>query len=89
MEREYKGHLCLCDADKKLCVKKILPILNRCVIFSTTNKSVHGHPERLNVPPHIPRNSIAVYYYTVNTNGDLDFEGDKKHGTVWFPNIKV
>ena len=52
---EYNGHLMLCDKDKKQCVKKILPILNRCVIFNTTNRSIHGHPKPLNVPPGIER----------------------------------
>ena len=46
---EYNGDLCLCDKEKNVCVKKIMPILNRCVIFNTTNKSVHGHPTPLKV----------------------------------------
>ncbi len=33
--------------------------------------------------------SIAVYYYTKNTNGHVDFEGDLAHNTVWYPQIKV
>ena len=49
---------------QKKCVKKISPILNRCVIFNTTNNSLHGHPESLNVPDNIKRHSIALYYYT-------------------------
>ena len=82
---EYKGSLCLCGKDN---VKKVLPILNRCVIFNTTNKSIHGHPERLNTPEHIRRQSIAVYYYTRNTTLSLDFEGDPEHSTIWY-NMKV
>jgi Rps23 Pro-64 3,4-dihydroxylase Tpa1-like proline 4-hydroxylase len=88
-KEEYKGSLCLCDKEKKICCKKILPILNRCVILNTSNKSIHGHPERLNVPENVYRNSIAVYYYTKNNHGEVDFEGDKEHSTLWFPNIKV
>ena len=60
---EYNGSLCLCDKDKNICVKQILPILNRCVIFNTSSKSVHGHPIPLSVPNNIKRQSIAVYYY--------------------------
>jgi len=86
-KEEYKGSLCLCD--KNNCVKKISPILNRCVIFNTSNKSIHGHPEPLNVPDHIRRQSIAVYYYTINTNKNFDFEGDKQHGTIFYRNIKI
>ena len=87
-QEEYKGELCICDKEKNSCVKKILPILNRCVIFNTTNKSIHGHPEKLNTPENIRRQSIAVYYYTKNTNNEYDFEGDTEHSTIWYPNIK-
>jgi len=40
-KEEYKGHLWLCNKDTKIIGKKILQILNRCVIFSTTNTSIH------------------------------------------------
>jgi Rps23 Pro-64 3,4-dihydroxylase Tpa1-like proline 4-hydroxylase len=86
-KEEYKGELCICDKEKNICVKKILPILNKCVIFNTSNKSIHGHPEKLNTPENISRNSIAVYYYTKNTNNQYDFEGDAEHSTIWYPNI--
>jgi Rps23 Pro-64 3,4-dihydroxylase Tpa1-like proline 4-hydroxylase len=86
-KEEYKGELCICDKEKNICVKKIVPILNRCVIFNTSNKSVHGHPEKLNTPENICRQSIAVYYYTRNTNNEYDFEGDREHSTIWYPNI--
>jgi len=86
---EYNGHLCLCDKEQNKCIKKISPILNRCVIFNTSNKSIHGHPEPLNVPSDICRQSIAVYYYTKNTNGLYDFEGDIEHSTLWYPDISV
>jgi len=86
-KEEYKGGLCICDKEKNMCVKKILPNLNRCVVFNTSNKSVHGHPEKLNTPENIRRQSIAVYYYTKNTNNPYDFEGDREHSTIWYPNI--
>ena len=74
----FKGHLWLCNSKEP--VKKILPILNRCVIFNTTSQSFHGHPERLNVPNYsIYRESLALYYYTQNTNDPLDFEGRSQH----------
>ena len=34
------------------------------VVFSTTNNSYHGHPDPLNCPEDVTRNSIAMYYYT-------------------------
>ena len=77
-QESYKGHLWLCNETEP--VKKILPILNRCVIFDTTSKSFHGHPERLTVPNDtIFRESIACYYYTKNVNDPLDFEGRSQH----------
>jgi len=88
-KEEYNGMLSLCDKEKGICVKKILPILNRCVIFNTSNKSIHGHPEPLTVPDNIYRQSIAVYYYTKNENLIYDFEGDTEHCTLWYPNIST
>ena len=87
-KEEYNGSLCLVDKKNNICVKKILPILNRCVIFNTSNKSIHGHPEILNTPENINRHSIAVYYYTKNNNNNnLDFEGDIEHSTIWYSSI--
>lgn len=54
-KEEYNGSLLLCDKQNGTCAKKIFPILNRCVIFNTSNKSIHGHPEILNVPENICR----------------------------------
>ena len=46
------------------------------LFFSTTNKSIHGHPEGLGVPHNeFTRDSIAMYYYTRNSGKDVDFEG--------------
>ena len=87
---EYKGQLCLGDINTNTCVKKIDPILNRCVIFNTTSVSIHGHPEPLNVPDDVSRQSIAVYYYTQgDADADVDFEGCAPRGTTWYPNIDV
>ena len=83
-KEEYNGALLLCDKQNGTCATKILPILNRCVIFNTSNKSIHGHPEILNVPENICRQSIAVYYYTKSNNDQLDFEGDPEHSTIWY-----
>jgi len=60
----YGGHLQLWDRQAKHCVKKILPVFNRCVIFSTDPDSYHGHPEPLTCPEGWTRKSIALYYFT-------------------------
>lgn len=88
-KEEYRGELCLCDSETRKCVKKVLPLLNKCVIFNTTNNSIHGHPIPLSTPDDVCRQSIAMYYYTKNTTGDTDFEGDKIHSTLWHWDIDV
>jgi Rps23 Pro-64 3,4-dihydroxylase Tpa1-like proline 4-hydroxylase len=63
-KEEYGGQFELWDREVKQAEKKILPIFNRCAIFSTTSVSFHGHPEPLTCPPDRNRKSIATYYYS-------------------------
>jgi Rps23 Pro-64 3,4-dihydroxylase Tpa1-like proline 4-hydroxylase len=63
-KEEYGGHFELWDREVKRAEKKILPVFNRCAIFSTTSVSFHGHPEPLACPPDRNRKSIATYYYS-------------------------
>lgn len=87
---EYKGDLLMYSPDNTSYIKRIEPLFNRCILFNTTNKSIHGHPEPLCVPDdNIYRKSIAVYYYTKNKNGKVDFEGDRCHSTIFYntPNL--
>ena len=58
------GHLELWDKDMKNCEKKILPVFNRMVIFSTTDFSYHGNPNKVKVDANNSRKSIALYYYS-------------------------
>lgn len=52
------------------CMDKILPVFNRFAMFSTSEKSYHGHPEPLACPEGQTRKSIALYYYTVDRPAD-------------------
>ncbi len=61
---EYGGHLELWNKDMTACIKRVLPIFNRCVIFSTTDISFHGHPDPLMCPDSMFRRSLALYYYS-------------------------
>ena len=63
-EEKYGGHLEFWDRNMESCKKKVLPIFNRMVIFSTTDNSNHGHPDPLNCPDIMSRKSIATYYYS-------------------------
>lgn len=63
-KEEYGGHLELWERDQSRCVKKVLPVFNRCVVFSTSDFSFHGHPVPLQCPLGRTRKSLALYYYT-------------------------
>ena len=79
-QEEYGGHFEMWDVDMTECKKKILPIFNRCVIFSTTDFSFHGHPEPLTCPENRTRKSLALYYYS---NGRPAHEVADGHTTVF------
>ena len=63
-KEEYGGHFELWNRDISKAEQRILPLFNRCAIFSTTSYSFHGHPHPLACPPDRTRKSIATYYYT-------------------------
>ncbi len=61
---EWGGQLELWDAGMQHAVKRVAPLFNRCVVFSTTEESYHGHPDPLRCPADRARRSLATYYYT-------------------------
>jgi Rps23 Pro-64 3,4-dihydroxylase Tpa1-like proline 4-hydroxylase len=61
-KEEYGGHFELWNRDVTQAEQKILPLFNRCAIFSTTDYSFHGHPTPLTCPPDRSRKSLATYY---------------------------
>jgi Rps23 Pro-64 3,4-dihydroxylase Tpa1-like proline 4-hydroxylase len=63
-KEEYGGHFELWNRELTHAEAKILPIFNRCAIFSTTSYSYHGHPTPLTCPPDRTRKSIATYYFS-------------------------
>ena len=77
---EYGGHLELWDRGMTRCERKILPVFNRTVVFSTTDFSFHGHPEPLACPPGMSRKSVSFYYYT---NGRPEEERSAPHDTIF------
>lgn len=79
-QESWGGHLELWDKEMQGPPVRILPKLNRCVIFSTTASSFHGHPYPLQCPAGVHRKSIALYYYT---NGRPDGEADPTFATTW------
>lgn len=79
-KEEWGGALELWDAKMTTCIKKIYPISNRVVVFSTSEISWHGHPDSLQCPPDRTRKSIALYYYT---NGRPEAEKGQTHNTLF------
>jgi Rps23 Pro-64 3,4-dihydroxylase Tpa1-like proline 4-hydroxylase len=79
-EESFGGAIELWDEDMKTCAQKILPLFNRMVLFSTTDKSFHGHPEPLTCPSDRTRKSIALYYFSV---GRPEAEVSTLHSTIY------
>jgi hypothetical protein len=61
----WGGSLELWAPDMSSCVEQIPPSFNRCVVFSTTDNSFHGHPAPLMCPAGTTRRSLALYYYSI------------------------
>lgn len=77
---EDGGHLELWSRDMSRCARRVLPVFNRMVVFSTSDISFHGHPEPLSCPPGRTRKSLAVYYYS---NGRPADEASPAHSTLY------
>lgn len=63
---------------------RVLPLLNRCVVFETTETSWHGF-DAIRLPADAAgksRKSIAVYYYTAEREAA---QTAPSHGTVYVP----
>ncbi len=61
---EHGGQLELWRTDMSERVHSIVPLANRCAIFTTTAQSMHGNPNPIAHPEGRSRKSIALYYYT-------------------------
>lgn len=77
---EWGGHLELWDADGMTCRKRIAPLFNRTVVFSTSDTSFHGHPHPLTSPAGVTRKSVSLYYYTC---GRPESERSAPHDTLF------
>jgi hypothetical protein len=65
---EWGGDLELWSADMTHCVTKIGPVLNRAVVFNTDELSFHGYPDPIRCPAGVTRKSLALYYFTEETD---------------------
>ena len=78
-QASFGGDLELWDREMAACRTRVAPVAGRCVIFSTSKTSYHGHPDPIACPADVTRKSIALYYYT-NRPRDGDAPA---HSTLW------
>jgi len=81
-KEDYGGELELWDKEMIRAEKKILPIFNRCVIFSTSSTSFHGHTNPITCPKNQRRKSLAFYYYS-NGRPEGEVTLGHKEETLW------
>ena len=82
----YGGHLELWGRDMKSCYQKILPVMGRFVVFSSTDFTYHGHPQPQTSPKGRLRRSIALYYFTNGRPAKECLDGDcagNDHSTLF------
>ncbi|MEA2197364.1 MAG: hypothetical protein QOJ25_1415 [Solirubrobacteraceae bacterium] len=81
-DEEWGGALELWSPDMQRCEQRIAPHFNRLVVFSTTERSFHGHPHKLACPPDRTRRSLALYYYSNGRPEEGGVEAST-HNTLW------
>jgi 2OG-Fe(II) oxygenase superfamily len=62
-EESWGGRIELWDKDVTRCAHSFSPVLNRCVVFETSEISYHGVTP-ITCPKGVTRKSFAAYYYT-------------------------
>lgn len=79
-EPSWGGQIELWDREVKTCHLRSTPLLNRCLIFETSDISYHGVAP-VTAPANVVRRSFAAYYYTVeNPKGDA---AGMAHSTIF------
>jgi hypothetical protein len=79
-QEDWGGHLELWERDLSKCCTKVLPLFNRAAIFNITDDAYHGHPHPLTSPEGVVRDSIALYYYTLDRP---EHEKSPHHPVLW------
>lgn len=78
-QQGWGGEVELWDEHVKRCWHSFSPVMNRCVLFRTDEKSFHG-VQPLRAPEGVVRKSFAAYYYTKEPPPGWD---GKAHSTVF------
>ncbi|MEM9843160.1 MAG: 2OG-Fe(II) oxygenase [Pseudomonadota bacterium] len=79
-KEEWGGSFEVWDKPMEKKVASFAPTENRMCCFSTGSDTWHGNPEPVNHPEGLPRQSIALYYYTATWD-----ESRFAHTTIFKP----
>lgn len=79
-QEDWGGSFEVWDKEMTKKVASFAPTENRMVCFSTGSDTFHGNPEPVNHPDGLPRQSIALYYYTATWD-----ESRLEHTTIFKP----
>ncbi len=71
-QQQWGGALELWDREMRRCVVKVPPLFNEALIFRTDDISYHGFPDPLRCPEGESRKSLALYYYTIESGGEVE-----------------
>lgn len=80
-KEDYGGYFELWDRNMCRMERRVAPLFNRVVIFTTSEHSYHGHPDPLACPSDMTRKSLALYYYT--NGGVAEAEATGRHTTLF------
>lgn len=69
-QEDWGGALELWDTTASQLCRRVEPLFNRAVLFTTRSDTFHGHPQPWAAPDGIHRRSIAMYYYTSQRPAD-------------------
>ncbi len=75
-QKDWGGALELWNATD--CVREVVPVFGRSILFAQSANSLHGHPDPVATPDGRTRRSVAAYYYT---NGRPDPTPAERIGT--------
>ncbi len=76
---EWGGALEFWNSASKARVARYPSLFNHAVIFNTDDRSLHGFPDPLQCPENTARNSLALYYYTVEDKPRLVMRATDYH----------
>ena len=68
-QKDWGGAIEFWQADMRRRTVKYFPLLNHAIIFKTDERCLHGFPDPLECPENVSRKSLALYYYTVEQDG--------------------